>query len=71
MARPGRMSPSPGSDRNDSPANQSTMFSMSSMPVGSSRGPSPLTLGMSDSVPLAVAFSETANAIFKGSDTNG
>ena len=38
------------------------------MPIGSSRGPSPLTTGMSDTVPLAVAFTETVNAYFKGTD---
>ena len=35
-----------------------------------SRGPSPLTIGMSDSIPVAVAFSETINALFKGADFN-
>ncbi|XP_043246986.1 F-BAR domain only protein 2-like isoform X4 [Amphibalanus amphitrite] len=36
--------------------------------VGSSRGPSPLTLGLSDTVPLAVAFQEVVHAYFRGSD---
>lgn len=35
---------------------------------GSSRGPSPLTLGMTDAIPLAVAFHEIVHAFFKGSD---
>ncbi|XP_040580305.1 F-BAR domain only protein 2 isoform X14 [Lepeophtheirus salmonis] len=35
---------------------------------GSSRGPSPLTLGMSDNIPLAVAFQEVVHACFHGSD---
>ncbi|WAR24096.1 FCHO2-like protein [Mya arenaria] len=43
-------------------------WNTTSMPVGSSRGPSPLTIGMADTVPLAVAFTETVNAYFKGTD---
>lgn len=43
-------------------------FNTTSMPVGSSRGPSPLTIGMADTIPLAVAFTETVNAFFKGHD---
>ncbi|KAK7099723.1 F-BAR domain only protein 2-like isoform X1 [Littorina saxatilis] len=43
-------------------------FSTTSMPIGSSRGPSPLTIGMSDTIPLAVAFTDTINAYFKGTD---
>jgi len=46
----------------------SVTFNTTSMPVGASRGPSPLTIGMSDTVPLAVAFTETINSIFKGTD---
>lgn len=33
-----------------------------------SRGPSPLTIGLSDSIPLAVAFHEIIHAYFKGSN---
>ncbi|CAD7093572.1 unnamed protein product [Hermetia illucens] len=36
--------------------------------IGSSRGPSPLTIGMSDTIPLAVAFHEIIHAYFRGSD---
>jgi hypothetical protein len=35
-----------------------------------SRGPSPLTLGMSDLIPIAVAFHEIVHAYFKGNDEN-
>ena len=35
---------------------------------GLSRGPSPLTLGLSDVVPLAVAFQEVCHACFRGAD---
>ncbi|XP_040421303.1 SH3-containing GRB2-like protein 3-interacting protein 1 isoform X9 [Cygnus olor] len=36
--------------------------------VGSSRGPSPLTMGAQDTLPVAAAFTETVNAYFKGAD---
>ncbi|XP_025727689.1 SH3-containing GRB2-like protein 3-interacting protein 1 isoform X4 [Callorhinus ursinus] len=35
---------------------------------GSSRGPSPLTMGAQDTLPVAAAFTETVNAYFKGAD---
>ncbi|CAL1539939.1 unnamed protein product [Lymnaea stagnalis] len=53
-----------------SDSNGSMTFNTTSMPIGSSRGPSPLTIGMSDSVPLAIAFTETVNAFFKGHDAS-
>ncbi|XP_073935937.1 SH3-containing GRB2-like protein 3-interacting protein 1 isoform X7 [Castor canadensis] len=37
-------------------------------PEGSSRGPSPLTMGAQDTLPVAAAFTETVNAYFKGAD---
>ncbi|XP_040983721.1 SH3-containing GRB2-like protein 3-interacting protein 1 isoform X14 [Aquila chrysaetos chrysaetos] len=37
---------------------------------GSSRGPSPLTMGAQDTLPVAAAFTETVNAYFKGADPN-
>ncbi|XP_035279261.1 SH3-containing GRB2-like protein 3-interacting protein 1 isoform X3 [Anguilla anguilla] len=37
-------------------------------PAGCSRGPSPLTMGAQDSLPVAAAFTETVNAYFKGAD---
>ena len=42
-------------------SNSSMMFS--NVPANSSRGPSPLTVGTSESVPIAVAFSETVHAV--------
>uniref|UniRef100_A0A672URR5 SH3GL interacting endocytic adaptor 1 n=1 Tax=Strigops habroptila TaxID=2489341 RepID=A0A672URR5_STRHB len=36
--------------------------------AGSSRGPSPLTMGAQDTLPVAAAFTETVNAYFKGAD---
>ncbi|XP_012926435.1 SH3-containing GRB2-like protein 3-interacting protein 1 isoform X6 [Heterocephalus glaber] len=35
---------------------------------GSSRGPSPLTMGAQDTLPVAAAFTETVNAYFKAAD---
>ncbi|XP_063317080.1 SH3-containing GRB2-like protein 3-interacting protein 1 isoform X2 [Pelmatolapia mariae] len=35
---------------------------------GCSRGPSPLTMGPQDTLPVAAAFTETINAYFKGAD---
>ncbi|XP_053446428.1 SH3-containing GRB2-like protein 3-interacting protein 1 isoform X8 [Nycticebus coucang] len=35
---------------------------------GSSRGPSPLTMGAQDTLPVAAAFTETVSAYFKGAD---
>ncbi|XP_064617201.1 F-BAR domain only protein 2-like isoform X2 [Liolophura sinensis] len=65
-ARPaGRISPAPLMSRSDSSG--SVTFNTTTS-LGSSRGPSPLTLGMADSIPLAVAFTETVNAYFKGTD---
>ncbi|XP_044076770.1 SH3-containing GRB2-like protein 3-interacting protein 1 [Siniperca chuatsi] len=36
--------------------------------AGGSRGPSPLTMGPQDTLPVAAAFTETINAYFKGAD---
>ncbi|XP_078252720.1 F-BAR domain only protein 2 isoform X4 [Rhinoraja longicauda] len=36
--------------------------------VGTSRGPSPISLGSQDSLPVATAFTESVNAYFKGAD---
>ncbi|XP_056287981.1 F-BAR domain only protein 2 isoform X6 [Pseudoliparis swirei] len=36
--------------------------------VGTSRGPSPVTLASLDALPIAVAFTESVNAYFKGAD---
>ncbi|XP_041101768.1 F-BAR domain only protein 2-like isoform X5 [Polyodon spathula] len=37
-------------------------------PAGISRGPSPVSLGSLDSLPIAAAFTESVNAYFKGAD---
>ncbi|XP_050314762.1 F-BAR domain only protein 2 [Anthonomus grandis grandis] len=43
-------------------------FRTACVPVGVSRGPSPLTIGMADTIPLAVAFHEIVHSYFKGAD---
>ncbi|XP_015188647.1 PREDICTED: F-BAR domain only protein 2 isoform X3 [Polistes dominula] len=61
----GRNSPAPIS-RADSVA--SLEFRTAGVGVGSSRGPSPLTIGLADTIPLAVAFHEIVHSYFKGTD---
>ncbi|XP_049844712.1 F-BAR domain only protein 2 isoform X8 [Schistocerca gregaria] len=61
----GRMSPAPIA-RADSVG--SLEFRTAGVPVGSSRGPSPLTIGMADTIPLAVAFHEIVHSYFRGTD---
>lgn len=58
----GRISPS-NISRADSVG--SLEFRTASIGLGSSRGPSPLTIGMSDTIPLAVAFHEIVHAYFR------
>ncbi|XP_052825916.1 F-BAR domain only protein 2 isoform X1 [Octopus bimaculoides] len=62
--RPGRTSPATLISPPDSTG---SMFTTTAS-LGSSRGSSPLTLGMADTVPMAVAFTENINAFFKGTD---
>lgn len=58
----GRVSPSTIS-RADSVG--SLEFRTAGITYGSSRGPSPLTIGITDTIPLAVAFHEIVHAYFK------
>lgn len=68
----GRMSPAPAAvtapamNRADSIGSLEFRTAIGGM--GSSRGPSPLTIGISDTIPLAVAFHEIIHAYFRGSD---
>ncbi|KAL3290141.1 hypothetical protein HHI36_023505 [Cryptolaemus montrouzieri] len=43
-------------------------FRTAGVPVGASRGPSPLTIGMADTIPLAVAFHEMVHSYFRGAE---
>ncbi|XP_075219586.1 F-BAR domain only protein 2 isoform X6 [Lycorma delicatula] len=61
----GRVSPSPIA-RADSVG--SLEFRAAGVALGSSRGPSPLTIGMADTIPLAVAFHEIIHSYFRGTD---
>ncbi|XP_053984759.1 F-BAR domain only protein 2 isoform X4 [Hylaeus anthracinus] len=61
----GRSSPATIS-RADSVA--SLEFRTAGVGVGSSRGPSPLTIGLADTIPLAVAFHEIVHSYFRGTD---
>ncbi|CAG7725198.1 unnamed protein product [Allacma fusca] len=61
-------SPSPAMSRTESIGSLDTR-SVGSHVIGS-RGPSPLTIGMADSIPLAVAFHEIVHACFRGNDEN-
>ncbi|KAJ3604765.1 hypothetical protein NHX12_026817 [Muraenolepis orangiensis] len=49
-------------------ANLPTYEKHSETPAGTSRGPSPVTLASQDALPIAVAFTESVNAYFKGAD---
>ncbi|XP_041476161.1 F-BAR domain only protein 2-like isoform X2 [Lytechinus variegatus] len=71
----GMQSPTPGSGDNPALPRQDSNSSLSGLSpfnshgvVGGSRGPSPLTLGMNDTIPIAAAFTESVNAYFKGND---
>uniref|UniRef100_A0A8C6F4G7 F-BAR domain only protein 2 n=1 Tax=Monodon monoceros TaxID=40151 RepID=A0A8C6F4G7_MONMO len=46
----------------------SASLSAANTPVGVSRGPSPVSLGNQDTLPVAVALTESVNAYFKGAD---
>nr|DBA17812.1 TPA: hypothetical protein GDO54_016132 [Pyxicephalus adspersus] len=54
----------------DAFADKRPQFERRDTPTGSSRGPSPLTMGAQDTLPVAAAFTETVNAYFKGADPN-
>ncbi|XP_024219669.2 F-BAR domain only protein 2 [Halyomorpha halys] len=43
-------------------------FRAAGIPLGSSRGPSPLTIGLADTIPLVVAFHEIIHSYFRGTD---
>ncbi|XP_055679097.1 F-BAR domain only protein 2 isoform X12 [Lutzomyia longipalpis] len=64
----GRVSPSAVSTISRADSVGSLEFRTAGVGIGSSRGPSPLTIGISDTIPLAVAFHEMIHAYFRGSD---
>ncbi|XP_065354796.1 F-BAR domain only protein 2 isoform X5 [Calliphora vicina] len=64
----GRISPAPINTINRADSIGSLEFRTAIGGISSSRGPSPLTIGISDTIPLAVAFHEIIHAYFRGSD---
>lgn len=68
----GRQSPFPSSTGLSRAESVSSLdfrtTSMTSTGMGTSRGPSPLTIGMSDTIPLAIAFQELCHSYFRGTD---
>ncbi|KAK4308431.1 hypothetical protein Pmani_019869 [Petrolisthes manimaculis] len=64
----GRQSPSTVSGLSRAESVSSLEFRTSSSMMATSRGPSPLTIGLSDTIPLAVAFQELCHAYFRGTD---
>ncbi|KAM0736844.1 SH3-containing GRB2-like protein 3-interacting protein 1 [Formica fusca] len=72
---PSRRGDGPSSRGRTSPATISRADSVASLEfrtagvgVGSSRGSSPLTIGLADTIPLAVAFHEIVHTYFRGTD---
>uniref|UniRef100_A0A0A9W666 FCH domain only protein 2 n=1 Tax=Lygus hesperus TaxID=30085 RepID=A0A0A9W666_LYGHE len=61
---------SEGGVRSPVPSQDGIEFRASGILLGSSRGPSPLTIGMADTIPLAIAFHEMIHSFFKGTDEN-
>ncbi|CAG0879746.1 unnamed protein product [Darwinula stevensoni] len=64
----GRVSPLTGISRAESTGSLGSGNAIIPVTSTSSRGPSPLTIGMSDTIPLAVAFQELVHAKFRGTD---
>lgn len=54
--------------KSDLQLSQQTSTSVPFSFSGTSRGPSPVTLASQDALPIAVAFTESVNAYFKGAD---
>ena len=69
LPRPKRSSSSSPS-REDKSAAINPALNATPPRFGTSRGPSPLTLGMGDVIPIAVAFQEVCHACFRGADEN-
>ena len=70
LPRPKRSSSSSPSREEKSAAVNPAALTNTPPRFGTSRGPSPLTLGMGDVIPIAVAFQEVCHACFRGADEN-
>ncbi|XP_029430580.1 F-BAR domain only protein 2 isoform X2 [Rhinatrema bivittatum] len=55
-------------ESNSSVSSSASQSAANTPTVGISRGPSPVSLGNQDTLPVAVAFTESVNAYFKGAD---
>ncbi|MBN3320905.1 FCHO2 protein, partial [Atractosteus spatula] len=67
-ASPPPAAPLARAESSSSLSSTASMSAANTPTVGTSRGPSPVSLGSQDSLPIAVAFTESVNAYFKGAD---
>ncbi|XP_053557409.1 F-BAR domain only protein 2 isoform X2 [Bombina bombina] len=58
----------PRAESSSSISSSASLSAANTPTIGISRGPSPVTLGNQDTLPVAVALSESVNAYFKGAD---
>uniref|UniRef100_A0A3Q4HZA1 SH3-containing GRB2-like protein 3-interacting protein 1 n=1 Tax=Neolamprologus brichardi TaxID=32507 RepID=A0A3Q4HZA1_NEOBR len=69
-ASPPPIAPLARAESTSSISSTNSMSAATTPTVGCSRGPSPLTMGAQDTLPVAAAFTETVNTFFKGADPN-
>ncbi|CAL8277403.1 unnamed protein product [Merluccius merluccius] len=67
-ASPPPPAPLARAESSSSLSSNASMSASNTPTVGTSRGPSPVTLASQDALPIAVAFTESVNAYFKGAD---
>uniref|UniRef100_H3CMI9 F-BAR domain only protein 2 n=1 Tax=Tetraodon nigroviridis TaxID=99883 RepID=H3CMI9_TETNG len=67
-ASPPPTAPLARAESSSSLSSNASLSAGSTPTVGTSRGPSPVTLASQDALPIAVAFTESVNAYFKGAD---
>uniref|UniRef100_A0A3Q0S3M5 SH3GL interacting endocytic adaptor 1 n=1 Tax=Amphilophus citrinellus TaxID=61819 RepID=A0A3Q0S3M5_AMPCI len=67
-ASPPPIAPLARAESTSSISSTNSMSAATTPTVGCSRGPSPLTMGAQDTLPVAAAFTETVNSFFKGAD---
>ncbi|CAL8406220.1 unnamed protein product [Arctogadus glacialis] len=67
-ASPPSPAPLARAESSSSLSSNASMSASNTPTVGTSRGPSPITLASHDALPIAVAFTESVNAYFKGAD---
>nr|XP_020469253.1 F-BAR domain only protein 2 isoform X1 [Monopterus albus] len=67
-ASPSPPAPLARAESSSSLSSNTSLSAANTPTVGTSRGPSPVTLASQDALPIAVAFTESVNAYFKGAD---